>query len=477
MRKRFKQPAVLAGPGSHPGLRSGLLAALVLTSIVAALASISDGVTAAPGPSGGPHVWVGTRAAVSGRAHSGAGGAVAGSAQAGSRAGVAATTPLEGIFENCPLDTAMPLCTQRLTVMRAGGIKVVVVPGWGASLTSLAEYAAAARALGMSVMWELSNPGWWQEPPTSTDMAGYFPAFATGCGCNQNGPLLSYMIGWLGALPGTYGYYAADDSMLSPGDRAGVAAYVSQIKQSDPWHTVLIGSFGLGQSQEYEGIADMIGTEIYPVTTTSLLPVSAHRGAWSSVAQTASRAQQAAGDAHKQSAFILQAFTWGDNIADGTAVGACSQGESQLACYAELQYPSPGGQLELRNEILLHAHPKLILWWSFPGTYGQAGDDTYSIYPTGAEAGLRWAGLSAAITAPMPRPAVSPQARRARRARASLPPLTAQEHLKREKRPQRPAALPGAGGMLGEERIDGLASEVAANASAGRREHVVHVAA
>jgi hypothetical protein len=413
MRTKFKLPAVLAGPGVRPGLRPGLLAALLLTSLVAALASVSDGVTERPGASSGAHVWVGTSASLADRARAGSRPAGAARANARSHPRDTATALLEGIFENCSLDTAMPLCTQRLATMHAGGIEVVVVPGWGASLTSLMQYAATAHALGMSVMWELSNPGWWQEPSTSTEMAGYFPAFAAGCGCNQNGPLLSYLIGWLGGLPGTYGYYAADDSMLSAGDRPGVAAYVSQIKQRDPSHTVLIGSFGLGESQEYEGIADMIGTEIYPVTTTSLVPLNAHRGAWDSVGQTASRAQQAAARAHKQSAFILQAFTWGDNIADGTAVGACSPGESNLACYAALQYPSPAAQLELRNEILLHAHPKLILWWSFPGTYGQAGDDTYSIYPTGAQAVLRWAALSAAIKAPMPRP-VFPRARRAR---------------------------------------------------------------
>ena len=241
-----------------------------------------------------------------------------------SRVAAGYAAPLEGIFENCPLDTAMPLCTQRLAAMHAGGIQVVVVTAWSGSLTSLAEYAAAAHTLGMSVMWELSNPGWWQEPATSTDMAAYFPGFATACGCNQNGQLLAYLIGWLGALSGTYGYYAADDSMVSAGDRAGVAAYVSQIKHRDPWHTVLIGSFSLGQTREYEGIADLIGDEIYPVKSTSLLPVKAHEGAWNSIAQTASRAQQAAAFAHRQSAFILQAFTWGDNLDDGTAVGACS---------------------------------------------------------------------------------------------------------------------------------------------------------
>ncbi len=235
----------------------------------------------------------------------------------------------------------MALCTQRLAAMHAGGIRVVVIPAWSGSLSSLTEYAATAHALGMSVMWELSNPGWWREPTTSTDMAGYFPAFATACGCDQNGPLLSYLIGWLGALPGTYGYYAADDSMLSAGDRAGVAAYVSQIKQRDPWHTVLIGSFGLGQAQEYEGIADLIGDEIYPVKTTSLLPVSAHRGAWNSVAQTASQAQQAAAVAHRQSAFILQAFTWGDNVDDGTAVGPAPRARA-TGLLRRTAIPDPG---------------------------------------------------------------------------------------------------------------------------------------
>lgn len=391
VRKKFTLRIITVGHGSVPGLRPGLLLALVLTAIVAVLVSGGDDVRQGQHQSGSARVWVVTRV-VAGR-------------HKPSRARVAAGSPapLEGIFENCPLDSSMSLCTQRLAAMHAGGIRVVVVSAETGSLSALAEYAATARGLGMSVMWELSNPGWWQQPPTSTGMAGYFPAFAAGCGCSENGPLLAYLIGWLGALPGTYGYYAADDSMLSSGDRAGVVAYVSQIKQRDPRHTVLIGSFGLGQAQEYEGIADLIGDEIYPLKTTSLLPVDAHDGAWNSIVQTATRAQQMAAAAHRQSAFILQAFTWGDNLDDGSAVGACSQGESKWSCYASLRYPSRGEQLQLRNEILLHAHPKLILWWSFPGTYGQAGDDTYSIYPTGTQAASRWAGLSAAIKAPMPR--------------------------------------------------------------------------
>jgi hypothetical protein len=315
----------------------------------------------------------------------------------------AAAMPMEGIFEDCSLDTAMALCAQRLSVMHAGGLQVVLVPAWGASLPSLTSYAAAARALGMSVIWELSNPGWWEEAPTSTDMAGYFPSFAAPCGCSQNGALLSYLTRWLGALPGTYGYYAADDSMLSPGDRDGMSAYVAAIKRNDPRHTVLISSFSQSQAQAYEGIADLTAQELYPIKTRSLLPVSTNQPAWASVARTASRTQAAANRAHKQSAFILQAFTWGDNIDDGVSTGTCWAAESKQSCYSSLRYPSGLEQLRLRNEILLHARPALILWWSFQGTYGEADGDTYSIYPTGNEAAARWAGLSAAIRAPMPR--------------------------------------------------------------------------
>ena len=322
----------------------------------------------------------------------------------------ASTLPPEGIFENCNLDTQMSTCVQRLQVIHQGGFQIVVISATAGSPASLAAYASSAQSLGMSVMWEISNPTWWQDPSTSTNASGCFPGFAAGCGCNQNGSLLAYLVHWLGQLPGTYGYYAADDTMLSPGDPAGVASYVAQIKQQDPRHTVMIGAADESQANTYVRIADVIGTDLYPVTTDSLMPVSANQDMWSSVAQGAIDAQQAADSAGKQSAFILQAFTWGDNLSDGQIIGACSPSDTQMSCYSKLRYPSSAEQLQLRNEMLLHAHPKLILWWSFPGTYGDVTGDTYSIYPTGAEAAARWFGLAAAIQAPFPQTAAAAQA-------------------------------------------------------------------
>jgi hypothetical protein len=123
---------------------------------------------------------------------------------------------------------------------------------------------------------------------------------------------------------------------------------------------------------------------------------------WDAVAQTASDDQRLADQAGRPSAFILQAFTFGDNLSDGEAVGVCSPGDTPQQCYGELRYPTAGAQLELRNEVLEHAHPKLIMWWNFPGTYGQVQNDTLSIYPAGAAAATRWAGLEAAVRAPAP---------------------------------------------------------------------------
>ena len=320
----------------------------------------------------------------------------------GSATGSTLGLPREGIFESCPFDQAMDLCLERLDVIHQGGFAVVVVPAWGASLDSLQEYAAAAGVRGMSVMWELSNPAWWEQPATSTSLAGTFSSFAQACGCDQNGPLLSYVVGWLGSLTATYGYYAVDDWMLAPGDRSGVADYVAQIKQQDPAHLVMIGSGDQAETDRYQAIPDAIGTMIYPMTTGPLMPVRAHDEMWGAVAQEVTDAQRSANGADKQSAFILQAFTWGDNLGDGVAIGDCSPTEDAWACYHKFDYPSGRAQRELRDEVLLHAHPELILWWSFPGTYGQAGYDTYTIYPTGATADARWTGLTRAIGAPPP---------------------------------------------------------------------------
>jgi hypothetical protein len=301
---------------------------------------------------------------------------------------------------------------------------VVITPG-ATSLDALASYSQAAQGLGMSVMWELSNPVWWRDSPSGTNAASSFSGFAAACGCQSNQDVLAYVINWLAGQPATYGYYAVDDSMLEPGDQAGVSAYVAQIKQHDAAHPVMIGAFQPSQGRQYVGIADMIGQEVYPITTDHLLPAAQHPDMWAYIDGTVNGAQQAARQASKGSAFILQAFTWGDNLDDGTAIGVCNQADTTASCNGRLRYPSGAEQLAIRNAVLAHAHPDLILWWSFPGTSGMAAPNDYFAPISPDEATARWSGLSAAIAAPM----TSPGGSRAAKLRARR-----QEKLRAERR-------------------------------------------
>ncbi len=310
----------------------------------------------------------------------------------------AASLPPEGIFDNCDLNTQMSTCVQRLEVMHTGGFQVVVIDADEGTPSADASYAASAQGLGMKVMWEISDPGWWQ----GTSVAGDFPGYGTACGCSDNSSLLTYMIGFLGSQAGTWGYYAADDSMLSAGDQSAVSSYVKQIKTIDATHPVILSSADETQTSQYGSIGDMNAAEIYPVTTSSMMPASSDPGDWSDIGQWAADDQGMANRHDKPSAFILQAFSWGDNLSDGEAMGLCTPSMSQRQCWDSAIYPTPGDQLQLRNEILKHAHPRIILWWSFMGTYGQAGGDTYSTYPTGSAATSHWAGLVDAINARPP---------------------------------------------------------------------------
>jgi hypothetical protein len=321
-------------------------------------------------------------------------------ALAGVSAPAASAVPTQGVFEKCPLSTAYVTCVSRLSVIGAGGAQVVVFSPRAASLDALATYAAAAHSVGISVMWSIGMPDWWKQPLDSIALAKELPAFAAACGCQSNQALFSYFIGWLRALPATYGYYAADDTALNAADGPGIAAYMARLKQLDPVHPAMIGLYNGSQAGVYEPIADMLGQEIYPVTTSPILPVGANESTWSNVAASASAAQAAADSAGKPSAFILQAFSWGDNLTDGIDIGGCSGADTIVSCNARLRYPSAGEQLALRNAVLGNAHPALILWYSFPGSYGSAVPVNDTIYPSGADASSSWTGLSAAIRAP-----------------------------------------------------------------------------
>ncbi|WP_249020848.1 hypothetical protein [Conexibacter sp. S30A1] len=325
----------------------------------------------------------------------------------------AAALPAEGIFAGCALNnSALTTCEQQLTQLHAAGMQVAVVGMQGDSLAELSAYAAYAQSVGVSLMWQINDPGFWGSAWIGQSAAADWPQFSAACGCTGTSQVLQYMIQWLGALPATYGYYAADDSTLTPSELPGLTQYVAAIRAADPNHMIMVGS-SEGQGTTYYSAGATIGNEIYPVTTSSLLPYSNNSATWQAIQQGVQQDARAAAQNGTASAFILQAFTFGDNIWDGEAVGVCTASMSQAQCGSLLQYPSAAVQLELRNEVLQYGHPKLILWFN----YNEASQ------------GNRWAALSSVVQAPYPVSASAARARRSQMSRA----LRRRRHLIRRR--------------------------------------------
>src|SRR6201999_4144105 len=108
----------------------------------------------------------------------------------------------------------------------------------------------------------------------------------------------------------------------------------------------------------------------------------------------------------------LQAFSFGDNLIDGQDVGVCTASMSESTCASKLHYPSAATQLQLRNEVLEHSHPKLIIWY----TFNQARE------------GNHWASLRNVINAPFPASATTARAARAKSHRAAHSKSNAKSH-------------------------------------------------
>jgi hypothetical protein len=320
-------------------------------------------------------------------------------AQATKKAHDSGSLPAEGIFSGCDPDTDMATCLHDLAVMHSAGLQVVVQSIWGQTPTDVSTFAADAQSIGMSVMWEINDPGFWGGEWTGSSASNDFPTWAAACGCTDTAQILTYIVQSLATLPSTYGYYAADDEVISPGEHGGLTQYVNEIKALDPSAMVMIGS-AVSQGTTYASTGATLGTEIYPETTGNLMPAGSNLSTWDSVQQSVTQDQRAATEYGTPSAFILQAFTFGDSLTDGEDVGVCTARMSSAQCASLLNYPSASTQLELRNEVLGHAHPKLILWYTFAQSYDQ---------------GDRWAGLTAAIKAPYPAAAITARVKHTKR--------------------------------------------------------------
>src|SRR5438270_9914099 len=113
-----------------------------------------------------------------------------------STARAAGATPVtQGIFEGCSLSTQIDTCLQRLSVIHSGGLGAVVV-SVGDPVDDV-RYAQAAQALGMRVVWAISDPYWWGG---QSYLAGDYGGFQAACGCTDRTSLLGFLVRSLGAI-------------------------------------------------------------------------------------------------------------------------------------------------------------------------------------------------------------------------------------------------------------------------------------
>ncbi|HWF35016.1 MAG TPA: hypothetical protein VG295_06580, partial [Solirubrobacteraceae bacterium] len=183
--------------------------------------------------------------------------------------------PAQGIFDGCDLSNGLTTCEQDLLQIKQAGLQVVVMSAQWDTTDEISAYATYAQSIGMSVMWELNDPGYWGGAWIGSSAAGDWSSFSTACGCTSTTQVLNYIIQFLSQLPATYGYYAADDWTLTTAQKGGLTQYVDEIKALDPSHMVMVGS-AQGDGTTYYSTGATIGNEIYPETTQSLMPYSSN---------------------------------------------------------------------------------------------------------------------------------------------------------------------------------------------------------
>jgi hypothetical protein len=63
-----------------------------------------------------------------------------------------------------------------------------------------------------------------------------------------------------------------------------------------------------------------------------------------------------------QAGYILQAFSWGDNLGDGEAMGRCTSSDTPATCSSKYQAPS-AAQLEQMWCAVQQYNPHVVLWY------------------------------------------------------------------------------------------------------------------
>lgn len=254
--------------------------------------------------------------------------------------------PPQGVYESCPPHDGS-ICLDRLKQIAHAGFQLVLNYDqfYGTASQEL-TYAATAHALNLKIIWGMSDPAF----RNGANLPRYYSELGATCQCSDNAGFIHYVVGLVRNLPATWGYYIGDEVKAT--ERSSVEAFTTLVHSLDPSHPRLYiateNLTTLGSNLEpFADTAEVVGADYYPIGTDASPDTTA------AIAQTV---QFVANRHRRQSAFVLQAFNWGQYP---TETWVCSPFPRCA------RYPTEDEMRTMRDLVLRYAHPALLLWYSY----------------------------------------------------------------------------------------------------------------
>jgi hypothetical protein len=256
--------------------------------------------------------------------------------------------PPQGLYEGCSPGAELDACVGRLETIRAGGFRYVLnYSAWYGSPAAVLRYADAAAALGLQLIWPLNHPAWrgleslgatyttLLAEPVLAESAAATPDLAERS--EPDRAVIATAIRLVAQHPATWGFYVGDE--LPPREAGRVAALSATVRALAPGKPQLyVSRPGAAHLRPFARIVDVAGVDTYPIGSGD-----------PPVARVARTTEAVTAEAKTDTAMVLQAFSW-----------------SQYRPYSgRSSYPSLRALEAMRNAALRHAHPTMILWYSY----------------------------------------------------------------------------------------------------------------
>jgi hypothetical protein len=312
-----------------------------------------------------------------------------------------AALPPQGVYEACYPSDAPAGCAARLQRLGDAGFGLVL-NYWmlrGSSSADVVRYVNAAHVSGVQVIWSLND--WWTQDPNGSSTLSAYPKLAADCGCTTNGGLADYIVRLAKDQPGTWGYYLSDEPDATRHDL--LAAFNARVKAIDPGHPRLVVACGVcaggdptgSRAAPFTDLDSVLATDIYPVVNQGPDPAFARN----QVSAGMKGLQAVTDAAGRDSAVVLQSFSWGSSSWDSAICGSSP---------ANCRFPTADELAAQRDAALTSGRPRMILWYALFDVLGPLPDQRPSDWTPVPDPERRWHDLVAAAFAPEPQAAAPP---------------------------------------------------------------------